>query len=283
MPELPEVETVKNGLMPAMIGAKFTHIELRRPNLRFPFPPDFVKSLHGRTITNITRRAKYILVHLDNGQVLIIHLGMSGRILISNQAIGEFHHAINKHPKHDHVVFELDNGHRIVYNDIRRFGFMDLVHENKIDMHKHFVNMGLEPLSNSFNAAALTSIFKGKSTPLKSALLDQSLICGLGNIYVCEALHRSQLSPFRAAGTLNSQQLENLTHEIRLVLEEAIVAGGSTLRDYVHADGSLGYFQHSFKVYDQENQLCSYDNCGGVIERKVQAGRSTFYCAQCQI
>jgi formamidopyrimidine-DNA glycosylase len=282
MPELPEVETVRRGLEPVMVGAKFTKIELRRPNLRFPFPPNFVKSLEGRCIETLTRRAKYICIHLDNATVLIIHLGMSGRVLISGQALGEFHQELNKHPKHDHVVFDLDNWHRITYNDIRRFGFMDLVQASDLESCSHFKGMGVEPLSNAFNAEILAKLFRGKSTNLKSALLDQRLVCGLGNIYVCEALHRAGLSPFAAAGSIYNQQFEILTREIRLVLEEALQAGGSSLRDYTQADGSLGYFQHGFKVYDREGTKCSNNTCGGVIQRVAQSGRSTFYCEVCQ-
>jgi formamidopyrimidine-DNA glycosylase len=282
MPELPEVETVRRGLEPVMVGAKFMHIELRRANLRFPFPPNFIHALEGRRVETLTRRAKYILVHLDNATVLIIHLGMSGRVLISGNSMGTFHNELNKHPKHDHVVFDLDNGHRITYNDIRRFGFMDLVQASDLEACKHFKGMGIEPLSNAFNADVLTKLFAGKSTNLKAALLDQRLVCGLGNIYVCEALHRAGLSPLAAAGSINSQQAENLTMEIRLVLEEALQAGGSSLRDYTQADGSLGYFQHGFKVYDREGTKCSNSNCGGVIQRVAQSGRSTFYCEACQ-
>jgi formamidopyrimidine-DNA glycosylase len=282
MPELPEVETVRRGLEPVMVGASFTKVELRRPNLRFPFPPHFVESLEGKRIITLTRRAKYILIHLNNAAVLIIHLGMSGRVLITGQSLGEFHHELNKHPQHDHVLFELDNGHRIIYNDIRRFGFMDLVQALDLETCTHFKGMGIEPLSNAFNAEVLSKLFAGKSTCLKTALLDQRLVCGLGNIYVCEALHRAGLSPFAAAGSMNAKQAEILTREIRLVLEEALLAGGSSLRDYTQADGSLGYFQHGFKVYDREGAKCSGVNCVGVIQRVAQSGRSTFFCEACQ-
>jgi formamidopyrimidine-DNA glycosylase len=284
MPELPEVETVRRGLEPVMVGAKFKKVELRRSNLRFPFPPNFSQALEGKRIETLTRRAKYICIHLDNATVLIIHLGMSGRVLISGNTVGEFHQELNKHPQHDHVVFDLDNGHRITYNDIRRFGFMDLVQSKDIETCKHFKGMGIEPLSNAFNADVLAKLFTGKSTPLKTALLDQRLVCGLGNIYVCEALHRAGLSPFAAAGSLlnNKAKIEALALEIKLVLQEALQAGGSSLRDYTQADGSLGYFQHGFRVYDREGTKCSKNSCNGTIKRVAQSGRSTFYCEECQ-
>ncbi len=282
MPELPEVETVRRGLEPVMTGAKFVHVELRRPNLRFPFPANFANALTGSRVKALTRRAKYILVHLETDIVLIIHLGMSGRVLITGETIGEFHLETGNQSKHDHVVFEMDNGQRITYNDARRFGFMDLVQASDLETCVHFKNMGVEPLSNSFNADVLIKLLQNKSTPLKAALLDQRLVCGLGNIYVCEALHRAGLSPFAAAGSINVQQAEILTREIRLVLEEALLAGGSSLRDYAHTDGSLGYFQHGFKVYDREGASCSASNCNGFIQRMAQSGRSTFFCGECQ-
>ncbi len=282
MPELPEVETVKRGLEPAMLGAKFTQVELRRANLRYPFPSGFVEGLEGRRVETLTRRAKYICIHLDNQTVLIIHLGMSGRVTITGQAVGEFHNEAGKQSKHDHVMFEMDNGHRVFYNDARRFGFMDLIGAQDLEICRHFKGMGIEPLGNELNSNTLIKLFKGKSAPLKAALLDQRLVCGLGNIYVCEALYRAGLSPFAAAGSINAQQAEILTCEIRLVLEEALLAGGSSLRDYAHTDGSLGYFQHGFKVYDREGAGCSNAYCGGLIQRKAQSGRSTFFCGECQ-
>ncbi len=282
MPELPEVETVRRGLEPVMLGAKFIRVELRRPNLRFPFPTGFADILTGSRVETVIRRAKYILMHLDTQNVLIIHLGMSGRILITGQSIGEFHLEAGKHAKHDHVMFEMDNGQYIIYNDARRFGFMDLVQASDLETCTHFKDMGVEPLSNAFNVDVLLKLFQNKSTPIKAALLDQRLVCGLGNIYVCEALHRAGLSPFAAAGSLSAQQAEVLTREIRLVLEEALLAGGSSLRDYAQTDGSLGYFQHGFKVYDREGASCPDADCSGSVQRRVQSGRSTFFCGECQ-
>ncbi len=292
MPELPEVETVRRGLEPAMTGARLLRVEQRRGDLRFPFPQDFVQRLEGRTIVSMGRRAKYLLADLDSSDVLIMHLGMSGSFRIEDakgtQTPGEFHYDRSRDPAHDHVVFHLSNGRVVIYNDPRRFGFMDIVARNDIATSKHFRNVGIEPLGNELDGAFLAQKFAGKKTPLKAALLDQSLIAGLGNIYVCESLHRAGLSPRRAAGTLakkNGSPTEKagaLAAIIRAVLEEAIVAGGSSLRDHRQADGTLGYFQHSFRSYDREGQPCTNPNCKGSIRRIVQSGRSTFYCASCQ-
>lgn len=292
MPELPEVETVCRGLAPVMVGASILRVEQRRAGLRFPFPNDFSRRLAGRKVLSLSRRAKYILVHLDCGTALIIHLGMTGRFIVELKdsfTPGLFHHDSSRHEAHDHVVFHLDNGARLTYNDVRRFGFMDLVAADRLEQNRHFKHMGLEPLGNAFNAVALSQMFYDKKTPLKVALLDQRLISGLGNIYVCEALHRAQLSPLRQAGSIAttkggpSQAAQRLTDEIRKVLEEAIIAGGSTLRDFAATDGSLGYFQHQFKAYGQAGEPCTSEGCGGAIERIAQSGRSTFYCATCQI
>ena len=286
MPELPEVETVRRGLLPVMEGARFLRVEQRRANLRFPFPERFASRLEGTRIVSLSRRAKYLLAELDSAETLVMHLGMSGSFLIGQSAPGAFHHPrhnsqntkIPEPKKHDHVLFEMSGGGVVTYNDPRRFGFMDLIGD--VQSHALFKNIGIEPLGNALSGAFILTAFKGKAAPLKAALLDQSLICGLGNIYVCEALFRSRLSPFRAAGSLSGTEAEILAQTIRAVLEEAIAAGGSTLNDFSHADGTLGYFQHRFQVYDREGDACGV--CAAPILRKVQSGRSTFYCAACQ-
>jgi formamidopyrimidine-DNA glycosylase len=293
MPELPEVETVRRGLEPAMVGARLDRVEQRRPDLRFPFPADFRERLEGRTVEALGRRAKYLLADLDGGDVLVMHLGMSGRFTVAMPATGEtapgrFHHAGGKDSVHDHVVLHLSNGATIVYNDARRFGFMTIIPRTQLASHSLFRAMGLEPLGNALDGAALAGLFAGKRAPLKAALLDQTLVSGLGNIYVCEALHRAGLSPRRAAGSLvgaagkPGRRAERLATVIREVLTEAVEAGGSSLRDYAQTDGSLGYFQHRFRVYDREGQPCPAPECAGVVRRTVQSGRSTFYCGVCQ-
>jgi formamidopyrimidine-DNA glycosylase len=292
VPELPEVETVRRGLQPVMEGRRIISVEARRKDLRFTFPQRFTTRLTGRVITHMGRRAKYLMADLDNGEVLVMHLGMSGRFIIEQEGRavepGEFHTEVNRIPAHDHVVFRMEGGATITYNDTRRFGFMDLVPRTEIATHKLTKDIGIEPLGNELTPERLAKLFAEKTTPLKAALLDQRLIAGLGNIYVCEALFRSGLSPRRAAGSLVAKgekptpRAEKLTDEIRLVLEEAIEAGGSTLRDFAHADGSLGYFQHRFKVYDREGEPCPNAKCSGVVSRIVQSGRSTFFCAKCQ-
>lgn len=292
MPELPEVETVRRGLEPAMAGARIHRVEQRRSDLRFRFPADFTQRLEGRRIITVGRRAKYLLADLDSGDVLIMHLGMSGSFRIEDAAgataPGEFHHARSKDPAHDHVVFHFSNGKMVIYNDPRRFGFMDVCARSELPGHPHFRNIGIEPLGNELDGAFLRRKFAGKRTPLKAALLDQSIIAGLGNIYVCEALHRAGLSPRRQAGTLarnngtSVARAQNLAIAIRDVLTEAIAAGGSSLRDHRQADGTLGYFQHSFRSYGREGEACCVRGCGGIIKRIVQSGRSTFYCPACQ-
>ncbi|MBB4063769.1 bifunctional DNA-formamidopyrimidine glycosylase/DNA-(apurinic or apyrimidinic site) lyase [Gellertiella hungarica] len=295
MPELPEVETVRRGLEPVMAGALIERLELRRPDLRFPLPDALSERVSGRRILGLSRRAKYLLIDLDNGWTLLSHLGMSGSFRIEeggqSEMPGEFHHARSKDEKHDHVVFHLVTGQgpvRVVYNDPRRFGFMDLFERREMESHPAFRDLGPEPLGNALQAGGLAARLAGKSQPLKGALLDQRLIAGLGNIYVCEALWRSHLSPLRKAGTLvrksgrPAPQLETLVEAIRAVIAEAIEAGGSSLRDHIQTDGSLGYFQHSFAVYDQEGKPCRTEGCGGTVERIVQSGRSTFYCPSCQ-
>lgn len=293
MPELPEVETVRRGLEPVMTGARFLTVEQRRADLRFPFPDRFTERLRGRAVQALSRRAKYLVADMDGDDLLVMHLGMSGRFLVESGADGEarpgrFHAATGGGGAHDHVVFHLSNGARVTYNDTRRFGFMLLVPAAERLTHPLFRNVGIEPLGNELNADALARLFAGKRAPLKAALLDQRLVAGLGNIYVCEALHRAGLSPERAAGTIvtpsgrPTEAARRLVRAIRDVLTEAIAAGGSTLRDYAQADGSLGYFQHTFRVYDREGAPCPTPGCSGHVERIVQSGRSTFFCRACQ-
>lgn len=291
MPELPEVETVRRGLEPAMVGARVNRLELRRANLRFPFPDLFSDRLMGRTIRQLRRRAKYLLIDLDRDETILAHLGMSGSFridaIIGSEAPGIYHHDRSKLEKHDHAVFHLDGGPlgrvTVTYNDPRRFGFMLLHHTGDLQNHPLIRDIGIEPLGNELSGPAILSLFENSSSPLKSALLDQKRIAGLGNIYVCEALWRTKLSPFRAAGSLRSDEAEMLSAAIRSVLEEALVAGGSSLRDHRQADGSLGYFQHRFSAYDREGEACRHADCKTVITRDVQSGRSTFWCASCQI
>jgi formamidopyrimidine-DNA glycosylase len=297
MPELPEVETVRRGLAPAMEGALINRVEVRRPDLRFAFPENFADRLSGRRIISVGRRAKYLLVDLDDSACLVAHLGMSGSFRIETASEhtmpGEFHHPRSKLSAHDHVVFHLtsDGGSppvQVVYNDPRRFGFMDLLPRDEIATSRHFLRMGIEPLGNELDAAYLAACFAGRKAPLKASLMDQRLIAGLGNIYVCEALWLARLSPDRPSGTLATATGKPTAGAIRLatairdVLTDAIAAGGSTLRDYMHTDGELGYFQHSFRVYDREGQPCPRPTCRGTINRKVHSGRSTFYCPVCQ-
>jgi formamidopyrimidine-DNA glycosylase len=288
MPELPEVETVRRGLEPAMAGARIERAEARRADIRFPFPPKFAARLAGRRITGVGQRAKYLLFTLDSGETLIAHLGMSGSFRIEDAFVGEFHHPRSKDPKHDHVVFHLDNGKVVTYNDPRRFGFMDLAAKGALAEHPRLKGLGAEPLAPDFDARLLARLFAGSRTSLKAALLDQKRIVGLGNIYACEALWRAKLSPSRRAGELAdakgraTPEAKALAPAIKAVLEEAIKAGGSTLRDHRQTDGELGYFQHSFSVYDREGLPCLRPRCRGTIRRATQAGRSTFWCPVCQ-
>ena len=296
MPELPEVETVRRGLAPVMEGATITRAEIRRPDLRFPFPDRFAETLEARRITALARRAKYLLIHLDDGAVVISHLGMSGSYRIEGgdgaHMPGEFHHARARDSAHDHVVFHLTTGDgtpaRVIYNDPRRFGFMLLTQESGLADHPALRGLGLEPTGNALDGAALAALLRDRRTPLKAALLDQRLIAGLGNIYVCEALWRARLSPLRAAGTLANRaggpgvRAGRLADAIRAVIAEAIAAGGSSLRDHMQTDGTLGYFQHSFSVYDREGEPCPAPGCRQTVQRIVQSGRSTFYCPACQ-
>jgi formamidopyrimidine-DNA glycosylase len=295
MPELPEVETVRRGLQPVLEGARIAHVETRRPDLRFPFPERFSERLTGRTIVALGRRAKYLTMETDSGPSLICHLGMSGSFRIETPqgeaTPGDFRHERSKNGAHDHVIFDVvaasGAAARVIFNDPRRFGFM-LFAETGVNEHPMLAGLGVEPTGNALDGTLLASLFKDRKAPLKAALLDQRLIAGLGNIYVSEALWRAGLSPLRAAGTVArpgkkaKEQSERLATAVRSVIADAIAAGGSSLRDYVHADGSLGYFQHSFAVYDREGEPCPTPGCDGHIERIVQSGRSTFYCRTCQ-
>ncbi|MBL8706300.1 MAG: bifunctional DNA-formamidopyrimidine glycosylase/DNA-(apurinic or apyrimidinic site) lyase [Rhodospirillales bacterium] len=284
MPELPEVETVKNGLARTLVGHRLARVEQHRADLRFPLPPDFAKRLTGRRVEAIDRRAKYLVLRLDDGMVLLCHLGMSGRMVVTKSGkatkLGEFHHDTGLRDAHDHIVLHTDHGWTVTFNDPRRFGMMDLVSSNAMHEHKLLKHLGPEPLDAVFDAARLASLLKGKRTPIKAAILDQRLVVGVGNIYACEALHRAEISPKRLAGKVQGERAEKLVVAIKDVLNAAIKAGGSTLRDYVQATGELGYFQHSFKVYDREGEPCP--RCKAPIRRLVQSGRSTFYCAKCQ-
>lgn len=296
MPELPEVETVRRGLQPVLEGARIVSVTLRRPDLRFPLPAGFAARLSGRTVVSLSRRAKFLVAQLDDGLSLICHLGMSGsfRIEDMNSSVmpGAFHHERSKDAAHDHVILHVvsTDGHeaKIVFNDPRRFGFMLFAEKDALGTHPMIAGLGVEPTGNALDGRLLAELFRGKKAPLKAALMDQRLIAGLGNIYACEALWRARLSPRRAAGTLSpaagksSGRAAELADAIRAVIADAIGAGGSSLRDYVHADGSLGYFQHSFDVYDREGEPCHRAGCGGTVKRIVQSGRSTFYCPHCQ-
>ena len=282
MPELPEVETVRRGLAPVMEGAVIAQADVNRPDLRWPFPPEMAARLTGRQVLGLRRRSKYILADLDSGETLLIHLGMSGRMLISGDPLGQFVHNHPAPEKHDHVVLHMDNGARITFNDPRRFGAMDLLDTATAEQHKLLAVLGPEPLGNAFNEDVLVQAFKGKVSPVKSALLDQRIVAGLGNIYVCEALFRAGVSPRRKAGNISQARVRALVPIIREVLSDAIAAGGSSLRDFRQADGELGYFQHSFDVYGREGQPCRAPGCTGTVQRIVQSGRSSFYCALCQ-
>ena len=290
LPELPEVETVRLGLAPVMEGATFVRVEQRRPDLRTAFPPHFVRRLTGRRVVSLGRRAKYLLADLDEGSVLVMHLGMSGSFRIeadgSSAMQGTYYHARTKLKAHDHVVFHMSSGVRVVFNDPRRFGLMDLVPRADLDRSKLFAGLGIEPLGNELSAATLAAMMAGRQAPLKAVLMDQRKIAGLGNIYVCEALWRARLSPDRKAGTLATRSgrptagAERLAVAIREVLQDAIAVGGSSLRDHIRATGEIGEFQHRFAVYDREGEPCPRGR--GVIRRKVHSGRSTFYCPVCQ-
>jgi formamidopyrimidine-DNA glycosylase len=308
MPELPEVETVRRGLEPAMEGARFTKVEVHRGDLRWPLPKDFVSRLEGNTVTGIGRRAKYLLADLSSGDVLLMHLGMSGSFHVfeengaraSGAKPGNYYHERSQHAAHDHVVFHMSSHAIVTFNDPRRFGFMKIVPRQKLDVEPLLSRLGPEPLGNAFDAAMLARACKGKNTSLKAALSDQRVVAGLGNIYVCEALYRARLSPKRMASTIATktgapnERAEGLVEGIKAVLQDAIKAGGSSLRDHKRTDGELGMFQHHFSVYDREGEKCPPPHppphageggegaCRGKIKRIVQNGRSTFYCPSCQ-
>jgi formamidopyrimidine-DNA glycosylase len=303
MPELPEVETVRRGLAPILEGALIERAEQRRPDLRIAFPERFAERLGGRRVLGLRRRAKYLLAALDDGIDLVMHMGMSGSFRVEGSQppappgsgaaaalsdAGLYYNARQKLGAHDHVVLHLTGGRRIIYNDPRRFGIMTLIADAEIDSHPLFRHLGVDPTGNAFSAQVLAAAFKGKAAPLKAALLDQRIIAGLGNIYACEALWQARLSPARAAGSLvradgrPSRRLEKLVEAVRRVLADAIAAGGSSLRDYVQANGELGMFQHRFAVYDLEGEPCSRPGCRGIVGRIVQSGRSTFLCPRCQ-
>ncbi len=282
MPELPEVETVRRGLAPAMEGHVIARAEVNRPDLRWPLPERMAERLTGARIERLRRRSKYILADLDTGESLLVHLGMSGRMTVSGVMLGGFHHDHPLPQKHDHIVFHMDQGARVTFNDARRFGAMDLVRTDREAAHWLLAGLGPEPFGNAFNEEYLIGRLKGRATPIKAALLDQRILAGLGNIYVCEVLHRAGVDPRRQAGRLSSKRIATLVPIIREVLSEAIEAGGSSLRDHRQADGELGYFQHTFRAYDREGAACTTEGCGGEIRRIVQSGRSTFFCPQCQ-
>lgn len=292
MPELPEVETVRRGLQPVMEGMKIARVEARRGDLRFPLQKDFLARLDGQVITGLGRRAKYILADLASGDVLLMHLGMSGSFRVvegaNGKVPGDFHYPRSEDRTHDHIVFHMASGATISFNDPRRFGYMKIVKRTEMEQEPFLKGLGPEPLGNAFDAAMLARACAGKKANLKAALLDQRVVAGLGNIYVCEALHRSHLSPKRVAASLALRNDAPTDHAKRLVtaihdvLNDAIKAGGSSLRDHRQTSGELGYFQHSFRVYDREDEKCPTPKCGGTIKRFVQGGRSTFWCPKCQ-
>lgn len=296
MPELPEVETVRRGLEPALVGRRVKSVRLNRPDLRFPFPARLEEIVTGKRVTALGRRAKYILIELGDGHTLLVHLGMTGRFTVwppdgAARNLGEFYYVEQAGHAgdgvHDHVIIDLDDGARVVYTDPRRFGFMDLIEPDSADRNRFLAGLGVEPLGNELHADFLGAALAGRRSPLKAALLDQRIIAGLGNIYVCEALYRAGLSPRRLSGSIvrkrgPSPRIEPLVHAIRSVIAEAIEAGGSTLRDYAHTDGSTGDFQQRFDVYDREGEACRTAGCTSRIKRIVQSGRSSFYCPTCQ-
>ena len=286
MPELPEVETVRRGLLPAMEGRVITRAQVNRPDLRWPFPPRMADRLTGARILSLRRRSKYILADLSTDETLLIHLGMSGRMLISSltgrETLGECHHHHPAPAKHDHVILDMEDGTRITFNDARRFGAMDLMPTATAEAHPLLAQLGPEPLGNAFDEPYLAARLKGRNTPIKSALLDQHIVAGLGNIYVCETLYRARIHPARKAARISAARAATLVPLIRDVLAEAITAGGSSLRDYRQADGELGYFQHSFQVYGREGEPCVTPGCTATIRRIVQSGRSSFFCPTCQ-
>jgi len=286
MPELPEVETVRRGLAPVMEGRSIARAQARRPDLRWPLPPDLAARLTGARVLALRRRSKYLLADLSTGETLLTHLGMSGRIVVARAeariAVGAFVHDHPAPAAHDHVILDMDDGTRITLNDPRRFGAMDLAPTPEIERHRLLAGLGPEPLGNAFNEAYLAAALKGRALPVKAALLDQKIVAGLGNIYVCEALHRARISPVTKSRRIAAPRIARLVPAIRDVLDAAIAAGGSSLRDYRQADGALGYFQHTFRVYGRAGAPCPRPECGGMIRRVTQSGRSSFYCPRCQ-
>jgi formamidopyrimidine-DNA glycosylase len=282
MPELPEVETVMRGLAPVMQGEVITQAHVNRPDLRWPFPPRMADRLTGQRVLALRRRSKYILLDISSGETLLVHLGMSGRMLISGDPFGRFLHSHPTPQKHDHVMFDMANGARVTFNDPRRFGAMDLMQTATYKTHTLLAKIGPEPFGNQFNENYLCAALSGRKTPIKSALLDQRIIAGLGNIYVCETLFRAGISPLQKAANLSQKRVAALVLVIRQVLQEAIDSGGSSLRDFRQTDGELGYFQHSFAVYGREGETCCKQSCKTTIKRVVQSGRSSFYCKTCQ-
>lgn len=282
MPELPEVETVRCGLVPVMEGRRLARVIQRRPDLRWPFPERFAERLTGRRVLRLGRRSKYLLADLDGDETLIIHLGMSGRMLVEGALLGDCTHVAGRLPAHDHVVFEVEGGARVTFNDARRFGAMDLCATDALGAHRLLAGLGPEPLGNGFSPDYLSGRLAGRRTAIKAALLDQRIVAGLGNIYVSEALHRAGVAPQRLSGSLSARRIAKLCAAIRETLDDAIAAGGSTLRDFHHADGTLGYFQHSFRVYGRAGAPCLSPGCDGVIARAVQSARSSFWCPVCQ-
>jgi formamidopyrimidine-DNA glycosylase len=285
MPELPEVETVRRGLEPALKGRRLERVQARRPDLRFPLPEGFGQRLTGATVERLDRRAKYLQLRLSTGETLVVHLGMTGRFEIEGAGVaerpGQFRSPSSHEDKHAHVVFETDEPRRVTFFDPRRFGYMDLIPTEGLEDHPWFSGLGPEPLGDGFNPGQLARAIAGKSQNIKATLLDQRIVAGLGNIYVCEALWRARISPLTAAGRISKKRLEVLVEAVKQVLQEAVEAGGSTLRDYAGVDGELGYFQHRFQVYGREGEPCLRKD-RGVVRRIVQAGRSTFYCPACQ-
>jgi len=282
MPELPEVETVRRGLSPVMEGQGIARARVNRPDLRWPFPPDLAARLTGARVLALRRRSKYLLADLSSGETLLVHLGMSGRMLVSGDPLGRFVHDHPAPEKHDHVILDMEDGARITFNDPRRFGAMDLMPTAAAEAHPLLAKLGPEPLGNGFHEGHLAAAVAGRRTPVKAALLDQRIVAGLGNIYVCEALYRARISPRRLAGNLGARRVARLVPAIREVLRDAIEAGGSSLRDYRQADGELGYFQHAFDVYGREGAPCRTPGCAGRVVRFVQSARSSFCCPRCQ-
>ena len=282
MPELPEVETIMRGISPFLEGATIKKIKLNRAGLRWPFPENFARRLTEAKVLNLKRRSKYILVELSTGETLLIHLGMSGKILVCGSKIGKYFYESSKISNHNHVIFELNDGTTITYNDPRRFGAMDLAETEDLKNHKFLEKLGPEPLGNNFNSDYLKTKLSKKESPIKNVLLNQSVIAGLGNIYVCEALFMSGILPMKKASKISKNKCEELVRNIRKVLTSAIDAGGSSLKDFTDIQGNLGYFQFEFHVYGRENEYCKIKNCGRKIKRLSQSGRSSFYCPSCQ-